>query len=304
MSYRLLSNRCCQRRSHAPRLGKSKYMGNVRYILLDQNHWIYLARAYQGTPKEPCHHELAFQLLDLVERGDVRLPISMAHLIELMRAEAPERRLRLAEVFERFGQGWFTAAWSKVLPDEINRGVAIALGKSTIPPPPEVFGPGFMFGTSPGIRNDLELRWSGNDLQSFEQIAALPGAILDLVTFPNEDGRNHQNKTIAELNRRNAASIEKARKEFRQSSRTLHRRAKLARYTYDFQSQLNKALSGSGISLENFLSRGIKFLVDFWALVPSLHVDCELTVYRDRQWSRSVDPNDFADIGHLVLEGV
>jgi hypothetical protein len=35
--------------------------------------------------------------------------------------------------------------------------------------------------------------------------------------------------------------------------------------------------------------------------VPSLDVEMHLTLYRDRQWTRSVEPNDFADIGQLVL---
>jgi hypothetical protein len=30
-------------------------------------------------------------------------------------------------------------------------------------------------------------------------------------------------------------------------------------------------------------------------------VDCELTLYRDRQWPRKVQANDVGDIGHLAL---
>lgn len=274
-------------------------MSNPRYILLDQNHWIYLARAYQGTSKEPGHYELAQCLLAAVDRGDVRLPISSLHLIELMRAEAPERRVRLAEVFERFGQGWFMAQWSKVLPSEVHRGVATVIGESVLPPPPEVFGRGFAFGISPEIL--AELQWPTEHLERLKHVAALPGAVLNLITFPNEDGRNIQNEAITGRNREDAASIEEYRGRFRNQSKALHRRAKLARYTYDFQGQIARSLGERGISLDSFLSRGVKFLTDFWSQVPSLHVDCELTLYRDRQWSRRIDPNDFADLGHLVL---
>lgn len=276
-------------------------MSRPRYIFLDQNHWIYLARAYQGNPKEPEHRDLAQRLLAAVECGDIRLPISSLHLIELMRAEAPERRIRLAEVFERFGQGWFTAAWSNVLPAEIDRGVAIAVGQRPLPPVPEVFGRGFMFGLPPVIRKEMESQRSGERLNLLEQIAALPGAVLDLVTFQSEEGRGRQNKSIVGLNQEDAASVEESRGQFRQHSKAMHRRAKLARYTYDFQDQIATSLARSGVSLESFLSRGVEFLTEFWFKIPSLHVDCELTLYRDRQWSRNVDPNDFADIGHLVL---
>lgn len=49
------------------------------------------------------------------------------------------------------------------------------------------------------------------------------------------------------------------------------------------------------------MTLGLPRLIDFWSHVPSLDVDCELTIYRDRQWSRRVDRNDFSDIGHLAM---
>lgn len=121
------------------------------------------------------------------------------------------------------------------------------------------------------------------------------------MTFPNEVGRNRQNESIAGLNQRDAASIEDSRGKFRQVSKVMHRRSKLARYTYDFQDQITTSLAASGFSLEQFLSRGVAFLTEFWSRVPSLHMDCELTLYRDRQWSREIQPNDFVDLSHLVL---
>jgi hypothetical protein len=49
------------------------------------------------------------------------------HFIELLKAERPERRIRLAEVFDLFSAGWYICTWSYALPFEISRAVAIAL---------------------------------------------------------------------------------------------------------------------------------------------------------------------------------
>jgi hypothetical protein len=61
-------------------------MSDPRYVFLDLNHWIYLAKAYQGRPQRPAHKELLASLLAAVNRDEVRLPINCLHLIELARS--------------------------------------------------------------------------------------------------------------------------------------------------------------------------------------------------------------------------
>lgn len=75
----------------------------------------------------------------------------------------------------------------------------------------------------------------------------------------------------------------------------------MAEYIRIFREQLRASLSSVGHNLESFFSRGPEFAVRFWTEVPSLHVDCELTLYRDRQWSRAVEPNDIVDIAQIAL---
>jgi hypothetical protein len=272
-----------------------------RYVFLDQNHWIYLAKAYHGKPHRPGHKGLLYPLLAAVNRDEVRLPINYLHMIELLRAGSTKRRLDLAEVFERFARGWYIAAWSHILPRELDRAIAQVLELPTVPPPPEVFGRGLFYGLPPSSREDLRRTFGTSTFAKLELIAELPGSTLDIVAFPNEEGRGHQNASIAERSRQDSAAIEKDRKVFRSEPKALHRRAKMARYTLSLQDQLRDSLSSVGQSLDSFFSRSTEFAVRFWSEVPSLHVDCELTLYRDRQWSRAIDPNDLDDLGHPAL---
>lgn len=271
------------------------------YVFLDQNHWIYLAKAFWGKPHKEAHWPLPVKLLNEVESDRLRLPVSTIHMIELLRAENPGRRRRLSEVFELFSRGWFVASWSRVLPIEIHRAVVETLGDGLDTPMPDVFGKGFLFGLGPRERAELLKRWTEVELQAFQTIAALPGAVLELLTFPNEVGRTRQKERISELDHQYAEAAEDLRSVRKPYPHYMHRRAQHARYTVDLQNHILAALHSVGRTPEDFVGLGVDGLSQFWASVPSLDVDCELTLYRDRQWHRSVQPNDVRDLGHLVL---
>jgi (2Fe-2S) ferredoxin len=54
-------------------------------------------------------------------------------------------------------------------------------------------------------------------------------------------------------------------------------------------------------SIQDFLALGREGLSRFWSDIPSINTDCELTAYRDRQWSRKVQPNDVRDLAQLAI---
>lgn len=276
-------------------------MSEPRYVFLDLNHWIYLAKAYQGRPHQPAHKELLAPLLAAVNRDEVRLPINYLHLIELARKGRDRSRVDLGAIFELFARGWHVAAWSHILPRELDRAVARVLELTTIPPLPEVFGRGLFFGLPPSSREQLRHEFGPSAFARQERIAELPGAILDVVSSPDEESRHKQNASIAARGAKDTEDIEKDRQAFRSEPKEVLRRVKLAEYRRSFHEQLGASLSSVGHNLDSFFSRGPEFAVRFWSEVPSLHVDCELTLYRDRQWSRAVEPNDIIDIAHIAL---
>jgi hypothetical protein len=272
-----------------------------RYAYLDQNQWIYLARDYWGKPQNQAHRGIAEQLLGKVSSDEIRLPLSSIHFIEHLRAESAARRQRLAEVFDLFSAGWFMASWSQVLPVEIHRAIVKAFAAHCSVPPPEVFGKGFLFGLGPKQRELLCEGRTEQRVQDLRTIAALPGAVLDLLTFPNESGRRQQNERVSKLGEANAAAAEGLRSARRSDSVEEHRRAQYAGYTLHHQDSIFPALGAVGRTPDDFLALGIEGLSRFWSDVPSLDVDCELALYRDRQWTRRVHENDMRDIGHLAL---
>lgn len=268
---------------------------------LDQNHWIYLAKDYWGKPHKPAHRGLAERLLASAMSDRVRLPLSVIHFIEHLRAESGPRRRRLAEVFDLFNCCWHMASWSNVLPTEVHHAIAETFSVEPLIPKPELFGKGFLFGLGPKERAVLLEGRTEEQLNRLESIVTLPGAVLDLLTFPNELRRGRLNARITESGSANAAAAEVMRSQRKSYPTTVHRKAQYAEYTHHHLELIAVAMQELGLPKGDFFTLSLQQLCTFWSRVPSLDVDCELTIYRDRQWSRSVDANDVRDIGHLAL---
>ncbi len=269
-------------------------------VFLDQNHWIYLAQSYWGSPHKPCHKEVADDLYNYILNGEARFPLNLLHLIEHTRNDSSKRRTRLAEVYERFSQSWFFTAWNDLISLEIERAVFKIFAPEIVFKPLEVVGRGYLFGINPKVGEGWPALPSNLAIEFLKNITAQPGHLYKLLTFPNEDGRNRQKTYIKNLNDRNAKAVEDLRAIRHSYPIEMHRRAQYAGYTCDFQESINKALMKVGKVFDDFIALGVGGLSKFWQSVPSLDVDCEMTIYRDRQWSRKIASNDVGDIQYLV----
>jgi hypothetical protein len=230
----------------------------------------------------------------------MRLPLGTIHFLEHLQNEIPDRRERLAEVFELYSRGWCFASWSDVCKFEIQQGLLQAF-QGTPPARPQVFGRGFMFTASAGGR---EIVWKDRTRESvafFSAISAQPGALFDLLTTTIEANRRQQKISTAKLSLDNATAAEDLRLRRRDCSREEYRRAQCATSTLEHEKVICEQLGVMQRSIQDFLALGEKRLLQFWSDIPSIDTECELTAYRDRQWSRRVEPNDVRDIAQLAV---
>ena len=269
-------------------------------IFLDQNHWIALSRTYYGRPNHCQHIEALHVLTSKVQTGEVILPLQISHLVEFSRSNNEARRNRLARVFEEFSQNWFFAPWSSILPFELSFAVAKTFGTKETLPKPQVFGEGVLF--SLGARARQELLASGKlslGLEFHEQLASYPGALLDLLTFPNEDGRKTQVAKDRERRKRYAAAWQQTRDSRDPLEQSQREQAEM--YTFEHQGELQRRLIAAGKAFDDFVALGPEGMSDFFDNVPTLDVDRTLSIYRNRQWTRQVEGNDLNDLGYLAL---
>ncbi|MFN8587947.1 MAG: hypothetical protein U0704_09110 [Candidatus Eisenbacteria bacterium] len=114
-------------------------------VYLDTNHWISLARAANGHPTDPSHVRILEVLRHHVEAGELQLPLSWVHYIEVHQAHRVERRRRLAKLMIELSQGLSIAPLSWRLPESLTQSVARAFGIVRVPRPVAVLGRGVSF---------------------------------------------------------------------------------------------------------------------------------------------------------------
>jgi|SRR5206468_3462494 len=262
-------------------------MPSTLYIFLDLNQWIYLSRDYHGKLQHKGHSGIASALLEKVHNDEVRIPLGTVHFLEHLQNENPARRERLAEVFELYSRGWCFASWSDICDFEVRQALEHVFD-GLAPARPTVFGRGFMFTTSAKGREILSKDQTRESLALFTAVSAQPGALFDLLTTTIDANRKEQKTSTANLSSENARASEDLRMRRRQCSREEYRRAQHATYTLQHEKVLVQQLALMHRSIQDFLALGGKGLSRFWSDVPSINADCELTAYRDRQWSRQI----------------
>ena len=273
----------------------------MKNIYLDQNHWIYLARDAWGQPHKESHRGISNELRRMVDADVIRIPVSILHFIECLHSVDPGRRASLAKVFDEYSRSWQIATLDHVLPAEMALAIRRVLGFVDSTEPPSIFGKGFLFGLGAQVTQMLRQRWSKAELKTLTALSALPGATLDLLATVVTEARDMQSSLSRDTARRYADAAEQLRQTRQGIPKNVHRRVHWASYTVDYQELLRSALLEQNVPLSRFYERGPDFLGEFWSSIPTLDVGCELTIYRDRQWTRSVEANDMVDIGHLAI---
>jgi hypothetical protein len=269
-------------------------------IFLDQNHWIALAKAYYGKAEQSSHIDILNRLYSEINSGEIILPLQISHLVEFNRNNNKDRRKRMAVVFERYSKGWFFAPWSAILPYEFSIAIAKTFGVQITSPNPQIFGKGVLFSVSEKQKKALidsgRLKFGIN---FYENLSTFPGALLDLLTFPNEKNRKEMIEGDRKRRDKYVRNSESSR-DF-DDSIELERRAMAAMYTYNHQTEIKNKLFDAGLTFDKLIALGPQQMSDFFDNVPSFDVDRSLTIYRDRQKNRPIQGNDMNDIGYLAM---
>jgi hypothetical protein len=271
-----------------------------RYVFLDVNHWIYLSLGYHDRSHPKANKAVATALLEKVEKDELRFPVGTAHFIEHLQNNDPERRDRLAKVFELYSRGCCLTSWTDIWHFELEQALDHVFDGSE-PARPRVFGRGFMSTLGAKAREILGEGHDEHFLAFFEALSTKPGALVNLLTTIDETDRIAQKTSTSRLSKENATTSEDLRMHRRNCSREMYRRAQHATYTYQLSQLIAEHLAMKQRSIEDFFALGRTRLSEFWSAIPSLDADCELTAYRDRQWSREIQPNDIKDVWHLAV---
>ncbi|HNY40863.1 MAG TPA: hypothetical protein PKJ41_10725 [Bryobacteraceae bacterium] len=269
---------------------------------LDQNKWIEIARAIFRPEIDPGARLMARQLLQAVEDGRLRIPISDVNIIESHRVGNMEQRQKLAAVFASYSRGWFLASRRTRLQHELDRTVCrlffpdhTYLDERFDPFARDVF---WAFGDYPYLAEAT--RVSQAVLLRITQSVA-PEMLLSSLVGEIDD--NVRRNTLGRLTEMSADLIQKMqarRLRLRNEPADMYLRVYSALLLLDDQDHLISALAGRGLSAEHFRSLPADRAAGFVDEVPCWDVERRIAVHVERQWSRDLQQNDIDDVGVLT----
>lgn len=275
----------------------------MQRIYLDQNMWIYLARARKRQGDLPRYQDVLTLAEAGVEAGLISFPLSSIHYIETNNRRPWERRQDLAQTMASISRFHAIAPFTAVVPPEIDRALKSMFDVSIPPRSVQVFGIGFqhamnrpfpVFEMPADAPVSREFRCAFNDavVKSTEwvMLSGLPPELeVDESEFDKEQ-REVGNRLASEQER-----LRLLRREGGWHSGERSKRVAMAATMIGWRDQLTEAMARVGLEFDDLQALGRAGLTDLIESIPTLHVASELVrqreAARDTPWTRN-DVND------------
>jgi len=283
----------------------------MKRIYLDQNKWIDLARAVNGTEGGKRFDDLRLVLAAGVASHGLSLPLSSAHYIETQNRREWESRRRLGQVMLAFSQLQTMAPADGLLPAELDRAIVSLFGAAQSPRPLQVFGSGFAHAFAEdrepwrvpneqraGLADPSALEREANDL--LERAALLgPTPELEAAGIPGFDPFSH-----LRVGERYAEANEKLRDiRVEEGWNSGERSMRVARATAvtDRLPQVEEAFRRAGLSIDVLIDGGQEGMDAFVEAVPTVLASSELERHRNVASQKPWERQDLNDIGSLSV---
>ena len=222
-------------------------------IYLDQNQWIFLARAYHNLP-EGKKFSAVLEKIQLASREQRSLfPLSSAHFIETGKHGDPTSRRRLAQVMAEISRGWSLAPPDYLVPGQIRAVIADIFNQRKLSPPPALRrGVAFAFGEHESMH--VEMGISANQARRLQEISATPKPLIEFLVGRNETLRSEAVKDFNRGADTYAKNVEHMRTVGKAFSRAVRKRAYVANLTLLLQKELTAQLILERQNFDNFLA--------------------------------------------------
>ncbi len=268
----------------------------MKYIYLDQMHWIALAKARRRRSRPSDCTTVLDAAREAVANERAVFPLSFAHLIETARAPRPDQRTDLATLMTALSVG-VVLRWSRPLVEfQLRNAVRRLFDHPVLQGEPSPFGRGIedVFCVDLLARTDIPAERAAR----FRRGLDTPAAWISLLSYEDEASRK---AGIDSTDRTAKEAIETYERRRAAWSGESTRRAYAAALTRTFWVELQRSLQEIGHTVEEWGNVGPSRLMEFWESIPSLHVEMELHTQMHRQKSKAWTTHDDRDIEFLAL---
>jgi hypothetical protein len=283
-------------------------------VYLDQNHWIYLAKAASGHPEgAPFEHCLEL-LKEAVSRGLVVVPLSATHYMELAIVMDVRQRADVANVMAEISRFRTLADHNARMACEFDAALHARRGRPAFPRKLQEIGTGLAFQSGQVEGPSGRLVWAEGaepPLDSegwFEDLEHISNQVMEYLVLrgpsPEEAARipgydpmaaQRVAEGRAELEQDLMRQLDEEPQYRHQLDDLVH-----ARYlVWEVRDKLPALLWRSGMSMDSFFLKDKEWIAALLDDIPCLAVKMALTLQTNRNGNRAWSPNDIHDLDGL-----
>ena len=271
----------------------------MKYVYLDQMHWIAFAKAAKGRTDGSHFADALAAARGAVSDGRAIFPLSFAHIHETMRAPRLDQRVELAALMAELSRG-VVLKWSRPLIEiQLKNAVRRLFDMPELLSEPSPFGRGVEDALCIDLAEHISIPPDRVSLVR-ESLDTFDGWI-SLLSHKDEDSRRATIESTNRIAQKTVAAYELRRKTWEGKNADFARRAYAVFHTKQFWKELLCALDEVERTVEEWGDTGTSRLMEFWQSIPALHVEMELHTQMHRQISKNWSMRDDRDIGFLSL---
>jgi len=285
----------------------------MKHVYLDQNKWVDLAAAEKGLAKGDRFGDALTLLGAMVEAGDVSLPLSAAHYMEIHNRRNYRSRAELATTMLALSRMHTIAPSSSLLPGELDGAFRSIFGRPQTTRELKPFGQGvshafgFPVPIDPTVAEIVarrpDLVGAERGLAEFSEMVLLAGLPPEEeVNIPDYQPLSHLE--VAERNAEAKQALRKVRREGGWNKGEKAERVARAQALTEYLEPIHEALARAGIPFDDFLDLSQDAMTAFIGSVPCIYTASELERLRETASQKPWERQDLNDLSALSVAAV
>ncbi len=261
----------------------------MRYIYLDQNQWIYLAKGWQDGKGE--YYEVASKIKKEVDKGNLRVVISLVNILEARRISNKERREKLINFMMDLSNGYSIFPFNDwIVESEIIRLFHNKIGKGDIDIKSRIIKQGIsnLVGAQPTIQGDVPEDKKEEMIKKVNSVETMRLLLLS------------ERKDISSSFIKDAERFEQVRRKERTlKDKTMQYKVVMANYfrgiIFPQMEIIHKKMNLPNDFLINE-NMNEKDWINLFQQLPATYSYFSLTDRRDRDFNKKIEDNDLYDL--------
>jgi len=261
----------------------------MKYLYLDQNGWIYLAKGWHEGKGEL--YEIASKIKEEVDKGNLRVTLSLVNILESRRISNRERRERLINFMMDLSKGYSIFPFDDwVIESEIFRLFRNKIGQGDIDIKSRIINQGIsnLVGAQPTIQGDIPEDKKEEMIKKVNSVETMRLLLLS------------ERKDISSSFIKEAERFEKVRrKERTMNDKTIQYKVVMANYFRDIIFPKMEIIHKKMKLPNDFLineNMNEKDWINLFQQLPATYSYFSLTDRRDRDFNKKIEDNDLYDL--------